>query len=198
MISVIKEEMMKTKDVIETLLSDDVFLQKTQEIIKVCITALKKGKKIMFAGNGGSAADSQHLAAELVSRLKVDRAALRALALTVDTSALTAIGNDYGYEYVFSRQLAALGEEGDIFFAISTSGNSKNIIAVLEEARKRQIISVGLTGSSGGKMKEMCSHALCIPSTETPKVQECHILIGHIICECIETALFSKDKQQAA
>lgn len=198
MLPTIKNEILKTRELMDEIYNNDSFLNEVQKIITCCTNALSAGKKILFAGNGGSAADSQHLAAELVSRLKFDRPALRAISLTVDTSALTAIGNDYGYKYVFSRQIAALGDEGDVFFAISTSGNSENILTALQEAQQRKLITVGFTGKSGGKMKDMCTHILCIPSQETPKIQEGHILLGHIICECIESALFSQLKQKAA
>ncbi len=198
MIHLIKNEIQKTQNVINHIMKNDVILNEIESIINCSLDALRAGKKILFAGNGGSAADSQHLAAELVSRLKFDRPALRALSLTVDTSALTAIGNDYGYKEVFARQIAALGDKGDIFFAISTSGNSENILEALKEAQKRGLITIGLTGESGGKMRNMCDHILCVPSYETPKIQECHIIIGHIICECIENALFAHLTQEVA
>ena len=139
-------------------------------------------------GNGGSAADAQHIAAELTGRYKTERGALAGIALTTDTSALTAIGNDYGYEFVFSRQLEALGREGDLLIAISTSGNSGNVIKALELARKIGIKTIGLSGRTGGAMNELCELNLVVPSNDTPRIQEMHIMIGHIICQAIDDA----------
>jgi D-sedoheptulose 7-phosphate isomerase len=164
-----------------------------QVIEKICVKAIEiyqKGGKILLAGNGGSAADAQHIAGELVSRFYFDRPGLPALALTTDTSILTAIGNDYGYENLFSRQIEAYGEKGDLFIGISTSGNSKNIIRALDACRKKRIITVGLTGKSGGGIASLCDYCIQVPSTETPRIQETHILIGHIICAVIEDTLF--------
>ncbi|MBV8939050.1 MAG: D-sedoheptulose 7-phosphate isomerase, partial [Alphaproteobacteria bacterium] len=145
---------------------------------------------IMFCGNGGSAADAQHLSAELVSRLNFNRPGLSAIALTVDTSALTAIGNDYGFDTVFSRQVEALGQPGDVLVAISTSGNSPNVLKAIAAARAKNIAVVGQTGQSGGAMGTLCDIILKMPSSETPKIQECHIMLGHIYCALIEEALF--------
>jgi len=145
----------------------------------------------MLAGNGGSAADAQHIAAELVGRYGFDRPSIPSLALTTDTSNLTAIGNDYGYEQVFSRQLEGMGQEGDIFIGISTSGNSVNIIRAFESAKKKNIMTVALTGNDGGKMAQMADIALVVPSNSTPRIQEVHILIGHILCDIIEKEIFS-------
>ncbi|HMY11684.1 MAG TPA: D-sedoheptulose 7-phosphate isomerase, partial [Turneriella sp.] len=157
------------------------------------IAAYRAGKKTLIAGNGGSAADAQHIAAEFVSRFYFDRPALASIALTTDTSALTAIGNDYGYELLFSRQIEANGSSGDIYIAISTSGNSKNVLKSLESAKKLGIKTVGLTGRSGGKMKDMVDYCICVPSDETPRIQETHILIGHILCAAVEKELFEKE-----
>jgi D-sedoheptulose 7-phosphate isomerase len=154
------------------------------------VEAMRRGNTILFAGNGGSAADSQHIAGEFVSRFHFDRPGLPAIALTVDTSILTAIGNDYGYELVFSRQIEALGREGDIFVAISTSGNSPNILAGIAAAKKKGILVVGLTGGTGGKMKATCDECLCVPSKETPRIQEGHIVTYHFLCSFVEEALF--------
>ena len=142
----------------------------------------------MLCGNGGSAADAQHIAAELTGRYKTERGALAGIALTTDTSALTAIGNDYGYEFVFSRQLEALGREGDLLIAISTSGNSGNVVKALELARKIGIKTIGLSGRTGGAMNELCELNLVVPSNDTPRIQEMHIMIGHIICQAIDDA----------
>lgn len=148
--------------------------------------ALRSGCKIMFCGNGGSAADSQHLAAELMGRYKQERAPLPALALTVDTSALTAIANDYGYESVFARQLMGLGHKGDVLIVLSTSGNSANILAALKAARETGIRTIGLTGEGGGKIKAACDICICVPSRETNHIQEMHIAVGHMICGIVE------------
>ena len=160
-------------------------------IKKACETAvatLKAGGKILLCGNGGSAADAQHIAAELTGRYKTERGALTGIALTTDTSALTAIGNDYGYEFVFSRQLEALGREGDLLIAISTSGNSGNVLKALELAQKIGIKTIGLSGRTGGAMNELCELNLVVPSNDTPRIQEMHIMIGHIICQAIDDA----------
>jgi len=162
-----------------------------EKSVSACIAALEKGGKIMFCGNGGSAADSQHLATELVVRLSsaFDRAALPALALTTDTSILTACGNDYGFDRIFARQIEALGKPEDILVAISTSGNSPNIIAAVESARKRGIYVIGFLGKDGGKLKGLVDHPLVIPSEDVQHIQEAHIAIGHIIIGIIETEL---------
>ena len=163
------------------------------EASQVCADALQSGKKILLAGNGGSAADAQHIAAEFVGRFIDDRKALPAIALTTDTSILTAVGNDYGYEYVFSRQIEGLGQEGDIFIAISTSGNSENIIKAIEAAKQEGLTVIGLTGKSGGRMRGMCDVFLCVEDEETAHVQECHIMVMHMLCGMIETSMgFSK------
>lgn len=152
--------------------------------------ALARGNKILFCGNGGSAADSQHLAAEFVNRFLMDRPPLPAVALTTDTSILTAIGNDFGFEEVFSKQVHALGVSGDILVAFSTSGNSGNIIAALKAARGRSLVTVGLTGAGGGKMAGLCDHLLAVDERSTPLVQEIHITIGHLFCELTDYYLF--------
>ncbi|AWJ85566.1 phosphoheptose isomerase (plasmid) [Azospirillum sp. TSH58] len=152
------------------------------------IDGLKSGGKVLFCGNGGSAADSQHLAAELTGRYLRDRAPLAAVALTVDTSALTAIANDYSYDEVFARQVRGLGRAGDVLVGISTSGNSRNVVAALEAARALGMRTVGLTGAAGGRMKELCDVCLCVPSTDTPRIQEMHIAAGHMLCELVENA----------
>jgi D-sedoheptulose 7-phosphate isomerase len=150
--------------------------------------ALAGGHKILFCGNGGSAADSQHLAAEIVGRFQKERPSLPALALTVDTSVLTAVANDYGYDTVFSRQVEGLGNDGDVLVGISTSGNSKNVIAAIEAARKKQMKVIGFTGIGGGKMADLCDVCLVVPSRVTARTQEMHIMMGHILCEIAEEA----------
>lgn len=186
----IKSEFQKTQQVFEQILANQKLLNDIEAITKVCIKSLKNGKKIMFCGNGGSAADSQHLAAELVSKLCYDRPALNALALTVDTSALTAIGNDYGYQHSFSRQVEAVGNSGDVLIVFSTSGRSKNVIEAIKKAQEKNITTVGFLGKDGRDIGELVNYKINIPSTETPKIQEGHIAVGHIICALIEEDFF--------
>lgn len=171
---------------------DEAFIQNAIIIAQSMVESLKNGGKIFFCGNGGSAADSQHLAAELVARLNYDRPGLAAIALTTDSSALTAIGNDYGYDYVFARQVEALVNKGDIVVGISTSGNSGNVLRALEAAVKKGAVTVGFSGESGGGMATFCDYMLKAPSRVTPNIQECHIMMGHIICGLVEDALFAK------
>ena len=154
-------------------------------------TALRAGRKLMVAGNGGSAADAQHLVAEFVSRLVEDRPAMRAVALSTDTSILTAVGNDYGYERVFLRQIEALGQRGDVFMGISTSGRSPNILAALRGCRETGIVTIGLTGSSGGSMAELCDYLIRIPSSITMYIQQAHLALEHIFCLLVEQAYFA-------
>lgn len=172
------------------ILQDTSLISLIDEVSQLCTSIYKNGNKTLFAGNGGSAADSQHIAAEFVSRFYFDRPGIPSIALTTDTSIITAIGNDYGYEELFARQIQALGNEGDMFFAISTSGNSKNIIKGILKAKQKNIITVGFTGESGGKMDSLCDFCFKVPSSDTPRIQECHIMIGHIICSVVEKNLF--------
>lgn len=164
------------------------------QIAKALIDSLSKGHKVIFCGNGGSAADSQHLAAELMGRYKIDRNPMAAVSLTVDTSALTAIGNDYGYEKIFSRQLRGIGKEGDVLVGISTSGNSKNILDAFKIANKMRITTIAFTGSKGGSMKDLANICLCVPSNITNNIQEMHIACGHLICGIVESYFFGKNK----
>jgi len=159
---------------------------KAVEMIRASLVA---GGKLLIAGNGGSAADAQHIAAELTGRFLRERKPLPALALHGNSSALTAIGNDYGYEHVFARELAAHARPGDVFLAISTSGGSKNILRAIEEAREKKVAVIGMTGESGGKMRTVCDLCLCVPSKSTPRIQEMHIMIGHTICELVEEGM---------
>jgi len=160
------------------------------KVAELCAHAIKSGNKIIFCGNGGSASDSQHLAGELVGRLKGNRRSLPANALTADTSILTCIANDYGYDEVFSRQVEGLGSAGDVLIGISTSGNSKNVVRAIEAAHEQGLVTIGFLGGSGGKLVELCQHSLCISSTQdTARIQEAHILIGHIVCGLIERHL---------
>ena len=149
----------------------------------------------MIAGNGGSAADAQHIAAELVSRFYFDRPGLPSIALTTDSSMLTAIGNDYGYDQLFARQVQANGVAGDVFIGISTSGSSRNVVNALKVSKEMGLVTVGLTGETGGEMKALCDYCICVPSRETPRIQEVHILIGHILCAIVEEAMFGKGFQ---
>jgi D-sedoheptulose 7-phosphate isomerase len=159
-------------------------------VSEVLIESLRAGHKLLLFGNGGSAADAQHIAAEFVGRFAFDRPPLPALALSVNTSALTAIGNDYGFDQIFSRQIEALGHRGDVAIGISTSGNSPNVLQGLITARKMGLHTVAFTGGSGGKMMSAGDHSICAPSKETPRIQECHILIGHVISQLVEQAIF--------
>jgi len=186
------QEIQKTRLVLSQLESDHALLKTIEMIVNQCVNSIRQGGKILFAGNGGSAADSQHLAAELVSRLSYDRPGLAALALTTDTSALTAIGNDYSFEYLFARQVESIGCKGDVLIGISTSGKSPNILKAFEAARKKQITTIGLTGKTAPSMAERCDLVLNVPATETPKIQEGHILVGHIICALIEEEIFGE------
>ena len=168
---------------------DAALLAASRAIAAASIKALQQGRKILLAGNGGSAADAQHIAAEIIGRYKRDRAAWPAVALTTDTSALTAIANDYGFERVFARQVEGLGQPGDVFIGITTSGRSPNILAALEVARQRGLVTVGMTGPSGGSMGTLCDHLLIAPPPETALVQQIHLMAAHAICDEIEVAL---------
>ena len=158
---------------------------------EICIQSIQTGHKVLLLGNGGSAADAQHIAAEMVGRYGFDRPSLPSLALTTDTSALTAIGNDYGYDQVFSRQIEGMGQDGDLFIGISTSGNSVNIVKAFESAKNKNITTVALVGRDGGEMAKKADISIIVPSNSTPRIQESHILIGHIICDIIEKEIFS-------
>ncbi len=176
----------------QSLLKDTHFMEQIQRVIDLIVQAYKENKKVLFCGNGGSAADAQHLAAELSGRFYYDREPLYAEALHVNTSYLTAVANDYAYEDVFARMLKASGQKGDVIVGISTSGNSKNVIKAFEVAKQKGMHIVALTGEGGGKMGEMADILLAVPSKDTPRIQECHIMIGHIICEMVEKTLFPK------
>ncbi|MDD2530261.1 MAG: D-sedoheptulose 7-phosphate isomerase [Bacteroidales bacterium] len=191
--------MIRIKQVIEEsvslktlLLNDEAFLKEIEKVKDVMVKALKEGKKILWCGNGGSAADSQHLAAEFSGRFYYDRPPLRSEALHVNTSYLTAVANDYSYEVIYSRLVKAMGDKGDLLVGISTSGNSKNIVLALEEAKEKDMITISFTGNGGGKMKEKSDYVLDIPSKDTPRVQECHIMVGHILCELVEAEMFPR------
>ncbi|MHB1946996.1 MAG: D-sedoheptulose 7-phosphate isomerase [Gammaproteobacteria bacterium] len=186
----IHNEIKKSLAILQQISLDNSLLSTVENIVTRCVNALRSHNKILFAGNGGSAADSQHLAAELVSRLRYDRPGLAGIALTTDTSALTAIGNDYAFDNLFARQIEALGQPGDVFIGISTSGRSPNILRAFEKARSLGITTIGFTRDEAPLFSERCDYLLNIPATETPKIQECHILMGHVICAMIEEEMF--------
>lgn len=185
-------QIQETHRVMSAMLSDDWLLARVAAAAEACIASLNNGGKILLAGNGGSAADAQHIAGEFVSRFAFDRPGLPAIALTTDTSILTAIGNDYGYDKLFARQVQAHAQNGDVFIAYSTSGKSPNVIAALQEAKSRGVVCIGMTGNRGGPMKELCQYYLDVPSADTPKIQEGHAVLGHILCGLVEQALFKE------
>jgi D-sedoheptulose 7-phosphate isomerase len=186
----VREAIGTTARLLDAMAADDALCEATARVVALSVAALRAGGKILLCGNGGSAADAQHWAGELVSRFHYDRPGLPAIALTTDSSILTAIGNDYGYDRVFARQVEALGRSGDVLYAISTSGNSPNVVAALDAARARGIATIGFTGQGGGQMNALCDLCLRIPSSVTPRVQEGHEVLGHAICEMIEAAMF--------
>ena len=186
----IKESITESVAVKQRILYDDHLIEVIKDVAETCAEAFCNGNKVLFCGNGGSAADAQHLAAEFSGRFYYDRASLPSEALHVNTSYLTAVANDYSFDEVYARILKGLGKEGDILIAISTSGNSKNILRALEEAHALGMITVGLTGESGGKMRDLCDFLINVPSSDTPRIQESHIMIGHIICEFVESSIF--------
>ncbi|MBP5457943.1 MAG: D-sedoheptulose 7-phosphate isomerase [Paludibacteraceae bacterium] len=181
------EDSIQTK---QRILSNEALLTQIGEAADLLIKAYQSGKKTLLAGNGGSAADAQHIAGEFVSKFYFDRPGIPSIALTTDTSILTAVGNDYGFERLFARQIEAQGQKGDVFIGISTSGNSKNILAALEACKAKGIQTIGLTGEKKCRMDDLCDIVLKIPSADTPRIQESHIMVGHILCGLVEEALF--------
>jgi D-sedoheptulose 7-phosphate isomerase len=179
----------------QLLLSNDELIATVAKISDVIVQSFEKRNKLVLFGNGGSAADAQHIAAEFVGRFAFNRPALPALALSVNTSCLTAIGNDYGFDHVFARQIEALGKTGDVAIGISTSGNSPNVLRGLEAAKEMGLHTVAFSGSGGGKIKSAADYCVCAPSKETPRIQECHILIGHIISELVEQTIFHEQSR---
>jgi D-sedoheptulose 7-phosphate isomerase len=175
----------------ESVLADKELLDRIQATISTIVTAFKAGNKVLFCGNGGSAADAQHLAAEFSGRFYTDRNPLPSEALHCNTSYLTAVANDYGYDVVYSRIVKGMGKAGDVLVSLSTSGNSQNILKAMDVARNLNMINVAFTGATGGKMKEMADYLINVPSTDTPRIQESHITIGHIICQLVEEQLFN-------
>lgn len=188
----IGQQLRETAENLLAMAGDRALLATLTAAAAACVEALRRGNKVLFAGNGGSAADAQHLAGELVSRFAYDRPGLPAFALTTDTSVLTAIGNDYGYERLFARQVEAVANAGDVFFGISTSGRSPNVLSALRAARGKGLITIGMTGRGGGEMPELCDYLLRVPSDTTPRIQEGHIAMGHAICQIIEAQLFPR------
>lgn len=186
----IRKQIQETQCVMSAMLDNEMLLARIETVAEACIKCLRSGHKILLAGNGGSAADAQHIAGEFVSRFAFDRPGLPAIALTTDSSILTAIGNDYGYDNLFARQVQAHGLCGDVFFAYSTSGKSANILTALEAAKERGLTCIGMTGNRGGPMKTLCDYYLEVPSADTPKIQEGHAVLGHTICGLVERALF--------
>jgi D-sedoheptulose 7-phosphate isomerase len=189
----------KIKNIIEAsvetkqkILQDETLLTTIQKVVDVITDAFKKGKRVYFCGNGGSAADAQHLAAEFSGRFYTDRKALPAEALHCNTSYLTAVANDYGYDAVFARMIDGIGNQGDILVGLSTSGNSANIIKAFEVAKEKQMITIAFTGITGGQMKNICNYLINVPSADTPRIQESHIMIGHIICQLVEENMYPR------
>jgi len=172
------------------MLQDAALLSEVDAVIQLITSTFQLGNQVFFCGNGGSAADAQHLAAEFSGRFYKDRKALPSEALHCNTSYLTAVGNDYGFEWVYSRLIEGLGKPGDILIGLSTSGNSPNIINAIQKANTIGLKTIAMTGASGGKLKTIAHHSLCVPSTDTPRIQECHITLGHIICQLVEEGLF--------
>jgi len=192
MIDFIKSKIQASLDLKTSLLTHESLLSTVENIVKDISTSYKNGGKVLWCGNGGSAADSQHLAAELSGRFYYDRPPLFSEALHVNTSYITAVANDYSYDIIYSRLVEAMGKKGDVLFGLSTSGNSTNVIKALEKANAMGMITIGFTGETGGKMKGLCKYLVNIPSKDTPRIQECHMLLGHTICEMVEMALFPK------
>jgi D-sedoheptulose 7-phosphate isomerase len=190
---IVREQLGKTLALLEKVMADDALISTVADAAEVTAKAMLDGRKLMVAGNGGSAADSQHLVAEFVSRLVKDRPALRAIALSVDTSILTAVSNDYGYERCFVRQVEALGQKGDVFLGISTSGNSPNVLRALELCRTTEITTIGFSGNGGGKMAPLCDYNVIIPSDITMNIQESHLALEHIFCMLVERCYFGAE-----
>jgi D-sedoheptulose 7-phosphate isomerase len=190
MIHTIKSLVQASIDTKQLVLENTALLKTVEKCVNDITQAFKNGHKVLFCGNGGSAADAQHLAAEFSGRFYLDRDALPAEALHVNSSYMTAVANDYSYDVAYARMVKGLGQKGDVLVAISTSGNSKNIVLAVEAAKEKGMLTIGLTGATGGKMKDMCDHLVNIPSSDTPRIQESHILIGHIICQLVEDLYF--------
>jgi D-sedoheptulose 7-phosphate isomerase len=189
----VQKQLAQSIATMQAVLADQEIVDTLVAAAELTAKSLQSGHKLLVAGNGGSAADAQHLVAEFVVRLTVDRPALRAIALTTDTSILTATGNDYGFDHLFSRQIEALGQPGDIFLGISTSGNSKNIVKGLHQAKKMNLTTVGFSGNDGGQMRSLCDYSIVIPSAVTMNIQESHLALEHIFCMLVERFTFGED-----
>ena len=192
MIKILKQRLQESIDLKTNLLNNTVILNTVEAIVKDIVTCYKNDGKVLWAGNGGSAADSQHLSAELSGRFYYDRPLLFSEALHVNTSYTTAVANDYSYDIIYSRLTQAMGRKGDVLIGLSTSGNSVNVIKALEVANQIGMVTVAFTGETGGKMKDVSKYLINIPSTNTPRIQECHMILGHTICELVEMQLFPK------
>jgi D-sedoheptulose 7-phosphate isomerase len=187
---IVKKQLAQSIATLQTVLADETISDTLVTIAQLTARAMQSGRKLLVAGNGGSAADAQHLVAEFVVRLTDTRPALRAIALTTDSSILTACANDFGFDAVFTRQIEALGQPGDLFLGISTSGNSPNILRALEQARETGLITIGFSGNGGGKMRDLCDYNIIIPSTVTMNIQESHLALEHIFCMLVECEYF--------
>ena len=190
---IIRNIIQSSIDVKQQILSDDKLLQTVNDCVNLIVAAFRNGNKVLFCGNGGSASDAQHLAAEFSGRFYLDRDALPAEALHCNTSYLTAVANDYSYDLIYSRIIKGIGNKGDVLVGLSTSGNSKNIVAAFETAKEKGMITIAFTGASGGKLKENSDYLINIPSNDTPRIQESHITLGHIICQLVEEKYFAKN-----
>lgn len=188
----IKSIIQASIDVKTKILTDEKLLQTVMDCVNVIVTAFEKGNKVLFCGNGGSAADAQHLAAEFSGRFYTDRDALPAEALHCNTSYMTAVANDYSYDVIYSRLIKGIGNPGDVLVGLSTSGNSKNIVSAFEVAHEKDMITIAFTGASGGKLKKLADHLINVPSDDTPRIQESHITLGHIICQLVEEIYFAE------
>lgn len=192
MINFIQSKLQASINLKNELINNPVILKSVQQVVEEIINSYKKGGKVLWCGNGGSAADAQHLAAELSGRFYYDRPPLFSEALHVNTSYTTAVANDYSYDVIYSRLVEAMGQKGDVLIGLSTSGNSKNVVNAIERANQQGLITVGFTGQSGGELGYICKYLINIPSMDTPRIQECHMLLGHTICELVESGLFPK------
>ncbi|MFZ9984302.1 MAG: D-sedoheptulose-7-phosphate isomerase [Burkholderiaceae bacterium] len=187
----IQNSLQASQRLVQDILADEALQQRLQAAVEACVTCLRGGGKLLFAGNGGSAAEAQHFSAEFVGRFLKEREALASIALHTDTSALTAIGNDYGYEHVFSRQVQALGQRGDILIGLSTSGRSKNILLAMQAAKNRGLLNIALTGQDPRDMGALADIVLNMPSAHTPQIQEGHLIVGHLLCGLVEEAMLA-------
>ena len=187
--SIIERLLKESITVKQAILADNKLLDTLEQVATACVAALLSGNKVLLAGNGGSASDAQHIAAELVGRFEIERSGLAAIALNTNVSNITAIANDFGYEAIFSRQIEAIGCKGDVFFGFSTSGNSANVVKAIQTAKDMGIMTVGMSGDGGGAIRKMADYCLCVPSKNTARVQESHITIGHILCALIEDSM---------